>query len=66
MMVVHSLALARAEKALNEAADLEALEAAWDEYCDFPDESEERDFLLAVYRERAEQMALRLAEILRA
>lgn len=65
-MVVHSLALARAEKALNDATDLQALEAAWDEHCDFPDESEERDFLLGVYRERAEQMAMRLVEILRA
>jgi hypothetical protein len=65
-MVVHSLALARAEKALNEAADLETLEAVWDEHCDFPDDSEERDFLLGVYREQAEQMAMRLVEILRA
>jgi hypothetical protein len=64
--MIHSLALARAEKALNDAKDTDALEAAWDDLCDFPDESDEREHLLAVYRARAEEMALRLVEILRA
>ena len=65
-MIVHSLAFARAEKALNDAKDTDDLEAAWDDLCDFPDESDEREHLLSVYRARAEEMALRLVEILRA
>lgn len=62
-----SLAVSPAETALLQAKDLEALDAAWDAHCaEFPDESVEREHLLSVYRARAEQMALRLVEILRA
>lgn len=65
-MVVHSLALARAEKALNDATDLEALEAAWDEHCDFPDESEERAYLLGIFHDKAAQYAVEAAKVLMA
>ncbi len=64
--MIHSLAFARAEKALNDASDLEQLEAAWDEHCDFPDESEERTYLLGIYHDKAAQFAIEAAKVLMA
>jgi hypothetical protein len=64
--MVHSLALARAERKLTEADDFDALEAAWSEHCDFPDESDEQAHLLRIYQERAEAMALEAGKVLMA
>lgn len=62
--MIHSLALTRAEKALNEAKDMEELEAMWDEHCDFPDESEERAYLQGIFHDRAAQFAVEWAKVL--
>lgn len=62
--MVHSLALARAERALREAENFDQLEAAWSDHCDFPDESEERDHLLAIYQDKAAQWAVEAGKVL--
>ena len=62
--MIHSLALARGERALREAADFDALEAAWSDHCDFPDESDEQAHLLRIYQERSEAMALEAGKVL--
>ena len=62
--MIRSLALARAEKALRDADGFEAPEAAWSEHCDFPDESEESEYLLAIYQDKAAQWAVEAGKVL--
>lgn len=62
--MVHSLALARGERALREADTFDALEAAWSEHCDFPDESDEQKHLLEIYQDKAAQMAVEAGRVL--
>jgi hypothetical protein len=64
--MIHSLAFARAEKALNDAEDIDALEAAWSDHVDFPDESDEREYLLGIFHDKAAQFAIEAAKVLMA
>jgi hypothetical protein len=62
--MIRSLALARGERALRDAENFEQLEAAWSDHCDFPDESEEREYLLAIYQDKAAQWAVEAGKVL--
>ena len=64
MTVLRSLALVNAENQLRRADSLQALDDAWSDWCDFPDESDELEYLLAIYRERSETFALEAARVL--
>ena len=64
MTVVRSLALVKAENELRRADSLQALDDAWSDWVDFPDESDELEYLLSIYRERSEVFAVEAARVL--
>lgn len=62
-----SIDLIRAEQALLSAKDIEDLEGLWFDHCaKFPDESEEREYLLAIYHDIAARFAVEAFRCVRA
>lgn len=64
MTVVRSLALVLVENKLRRADSLQALDDVWSLDVDFPDESDELEYLLEIYREKSEAFALEAAKVL--